>query len=73
LLVNDMQEIETPECRLSFGLFGHRLTRAKVEGSVSMSLNPAISGREEVGFYCYSKAINTHNSSKRRSLLTLCL
>ena len=67
MLVHDMQEIETPECRLSFGLFGHRLTRARVEGSVSMSLNPAISGREEVEFLNSSNTQDTHNSNKRRS------
>ncbi len=35
-------------------------------GTVSVSLNLSISGREEVGFFSYSEAMDTHNFYTRR-------
>lgn len=63
-----MQEIETLEYRLSSNLFGYELTRTDVEGSVFISLNPVISGREEVEFYYHSKVMNTRNPNTQGGL-----
>ncbi|WP_028865108.1 hypothetical protein, partial [Psychromonas aquimarina] len=49
MFVNDKAEIGTLECRLSSNLYGAALNRAKGLGSVRITKNLPLSGREEVG------------------------
>jgi len=49
MVVNDKTEIGTLECHLSSNLYGYTLNRAIGLGSVCITLNLLLSGREEVG------------------------
>ena len=66
MLVNDIQEIRYQAMSPQWLALRIQIKQSRVVGIVSVSLNPGISGREEVGFSKYSELGNTHYPVYRR-------
>jgi len=68
MLVNDMQENRYQTMPPQWFALWMQIKQFCVVGTVSVSLNPAISLREEVEFNSNSNAIDTHNPNTQGGL-----
>jgi len=66
MLANDMQENRYQTMPSQWFALRMQIKQFRVVETVSVSLNPVISLREEVGFHSNSDALDTHNSTLRR-------
>ena len=66
MLVNDRKEIRNVGIPPQFQPLWMQIKSSVMVGSVSVSLNLSISGREEDGFNSNSDAVDTRNSTLRR-------
>ncbi len=65
MLVADMQEIRNVRVPPQLSPLRVQIKQFCEVGTVSVPLNPAISLREEVGFFNYSEVEDTHNPNTR--------